>query len=387
MLEPIKKIPYKDSFADRQSNTQKKRKPVSFEHNVNHGSVQIGLQAIANASPNVRHTQSLQAMADESQRVVEEKQWQEVADATTSLQFVQDGSLPTGGELPVQFAPAWKIDNHPDGYMDGFVGVLDGLVRDAAREALNPSDLPDLDGYVALWKDTAIILKAIEDGEIDQEDSDEVAEANAAKSFAAARYGYAIESLACSKAGALTAALPVGCSYQLQASRGMTRPDIVVRHVTDGEIAWLDITSSGSKGHIDRKTGSGWQTKKYVAEILYDPLNPSDIGTGTMSIGAKVARRNAMKRRIKVWENVQKDFRKEFNRKWDENDGTELTSKSSRSDLARNVVGEILGGGRPSPQETKSVIRAVAWSIKDYGFDSGGTKAEGESILRNIYGA
>jgi hypothetical protein len=286
----------------------------------------------------------------------------------------------------VQRMAEWKPNNHTDNYLDGFVDALNTVVQTAATTALEPENLPDTDGYLVLWKDTALVLQAIAADQIDRDDSDELAEAQAAKSFGAARYGYAVESLACGEATTLNAALPANCSYQLQASRGMTRPDIVVRHSTRGEIAWLDITSAASKGHIDLKTGSGWTNKPYVAEITYPVLDFTAIGTGSLGIGARVARRNAIRRRVQAWENVVSSTYQIFRREWEARDGEEQ-NKAGKQTAAREAAAAVLGVGDLTPQATKSLLRAWNLTVTKYGFDSGGTKSEGETILRGQYGA
>ncbi|HET6762365.1 MAG TPA: hypothetical protein VFH27_01805 [Longimicrobiaceae bacterium] len=285
----------------------------------------------------------------------------------------------------VQRDAVWKDNNHPNNYMDGFVTALNGVVQAAATAALDPDSLADTDGYITLWKDTAVILRAIADNDIDTGDPDEVAEAAAARSFGAARYGYAVESLACGESGTLNAALPAGCSYQLQASRGMTRPDIVVRHNVNGEVAWLDITSSGSIGHIDRKTGTGWRAKPYVAEITYPALDPTQVGTSNLSVGERVARRNAIKRRIRQWDALVGAQTRTFRTAWDDQEGASK-NKQGKQQTAREIIAGMLGVTDVTPQVTKSLIRAFSLSVKDYGFDAGGTKAEGESILRTTFG-
>jgi hypothetical protein len=302
--------------------------------------------------------------------------------------LAQRAAGPAGG-VPaglVQRTAEWKDDNHPDDYLDAFVTALNTVVQTAATTALEADSLPDTDGYLTLWKDTAVILRAIADDDLDKDDSDVMDEARAARSFGAARYGYAVESLACGESGTLNAALPARCVYQLQATRGMTRPDIVVRHETRGEIAWLDITSAGSKGHIDRKTGNGWKAKPYVAEITYPVLDPTTIGVSTLGIGERVARRNAIKRRVKAWEDLVWSTYKSFKRGWDARDGDDQ-NKANQQAAARASVAELLGVDEVTPQVTKSLIRVWKLSVKDYGFDSGGTKAEGEEILRSNFGA
>lgn|GEM_PF-2803023 len=86
-----------------------------------------------------------------------------------------------------------------------------------------------------------------------------------------ARFGYAIETLACQAIGDFA-----GLTVNMQVAEGHTRPDIVVFD-GDLQVAWIDITSSQSVGHILKKDGAGWKKRPFVFEVLYDPLNPQEI--------------------------------------------------------------------------------------------------------------
>ncbi|MCD1257434.1 hypothetical protein B5M42_001105 [Paenibacillus athensensis] len=86
-----------------------------------------------------------------------------------------------------------------------------------------------------------------------------------------ARFGYAIETLACQRIGNFE-----GLTVEMQYAEGHTRPDIVVFD-GDFQVAWLDITSSQSAGHIQGKSGAGWKKRPFVYEILYNPLNMQEI--------------------------------------------------------------------------------------------------------------
>lgn len=306
------------------------------------------------------------------------------------------GRLLGRGAAPVQRKQEWKAKNHPDNLLDGFAGALDGAVQAAAAAALEPDSLPDTDGYLKLWKDTTVILRTqqssgtgIDKPGKERIDNDEMseeaqAEAEAAKAFAAARYGYAVESLASSDAG-LGAALPDGCSYQLQATRGMTRPDVVVTHNVRGEIGWFDITSEGNIGHIDQKTGSGWKTRPYVAEITYPVLDISKIGTGNLTIGERVARRNALRRRVQEWKGLLDKFKGDFLSTWDQN-GYGWLDQKGRKEKARETVEQLLGLDKQEPMVIRHVLRAVGLDPNTYGLGAGGSKPEGEAILRDHFG-
>lgn len=282
----------------------------------------------------------------------------------------------------MQRESVWKDDNHPDAYLDTFVGALNTLVGAAATLALSPDGLDDGSGYIELWKDTAVILRRIEDDEIDFDNEDEAREARAATSFAAARYGYAVETLACAETGTLNAALPAGCSFQLQGARGMTRPDIIVTHSAHGEIAWFDITSSGSIGHIDLKTGSGWRTKNYVAEVVYDPLDISAISASNSGIGERVARRNAMRRRIATWQQMTTEISDAIDTAWESADQSTVASRQA---AIRSIVTGLVDVP-DKPEAVKSILRAVGKNVTAYGYTSGGSKSQGEAFLRNHLG-
>ncbi|MES2443199.1 MAG: DUF4157 domain-containing protein [Pseudomonadota bacterium] len=89
--------------------------------------------------------------------------------------------------------------------------------------------------------------------------------------FFYARYGYAVETIAAAHMPSSKGSLTVTTQY----ATGATRPDFVIwdKH---NDIAWLDITSSASTGHILRKQHSGWSTRPYVAEVVYAPPKITD---------------------------------------------------------------------------------------------------------------
>ncbi|NIM17258.1 MAG: hypothetical protein GTO45_35070, partial [Candidatus Aminicenantes bacterium] len=115
--------------------------------------------------------------------------------------------------------------------------------------------------------------------------------------FFYARYGYAVETLAC-KLLQKKDYKPYKLLFQV--SHGHTRPDIVVGWKNQ-EIAWLDITSEGSPGHILKKQGAGWKNRYYVAEIRYDMPTPASLLKGSKKID---------KETLKKLEQVQKQAAK-----------------------------------------------------------------------------
>lgn len=87
-----------------------------------------------------------------------------------------------------------------------------------------------------------------------------------------ARFGYAVETLACN---ALQQQMN-GLTLHTQVAHGHTRPDIVLKY-QDNELAWVDITSENSVGHIKGKDGAGWWNRDYVYEVVYDSLDPAEV--------------------------------------------------------------------------------------------------------------
>ncbi|MFX3636939.1 MAG: DUF4157 domain-containing protein [Candidatus Pristimantibacillus sp.] len=90
-----------------------------------------------------------------------------------------------------------------------------------------------------------------------------------------AKFGYAIETLACHNLGGHG-----GLQAVLQFSQGHTRPDIVIMD-NQFQVAWIDITSGHSEGHIKGKDGAGWKSRPFVYEVLYEPLKLSEILAAT----------------------------------------------------------------------------------------------------------
>ncbi|MFE6775382.1 DUF4157 domain-containing protein [Streptomyces sp. NPDC057702] len=86
----------------------------------------------------------------------------------------------------------------------------------------------------------------------------------------AARFGYAVEALVTS---AIEASNPMtGFTIGAQVAHGSTRPDLVLRANNHAEIAWVDITASGSAGHIYDK-GDWSRDISMFAEVTYPSVN------------------------------------------------------------------------------------------------------------------
>lgn len=105
----------------------------------------------------------------------------------------------------------------------------------------------------------------------------------------AASFGYVIESLV-TEDTPFRPNPPASCSVVPQVTVGGTRPDLVLRKKGGGDIAWLDLTASGSVDHIYSK--EGWDAKiGTFAEVTYPSLGGDTLAlmaenrdnTGTLS--------------------------------------------------------------------------------------------------------
>lgn len=86
-----------------------------------------------------------------------------------------------------------------------------------------------------------------------------------------ANFGYAIEEIACT---GLANSVQHGLKITTQVGHGHTRPDVVAS-IHDTEVAWFDITSVASTGHIRFKSGAGWRMTPYIYELVYPRLRLS----------------------------------------------------------------------------------------------------------------
>ena len=177
------------------------------------------------------------------------------------------GRTPAAGAgLPVQrkalvYKDGSTLGTKNKGILDSIAGTLDKSVGTAVGMIRGNPKLSGYqgNGYTAAWVTTFNAL--LETKKIPE--------------FFYARYGYAVETIA----SALMPSTFGNLAIQTQYAVGATRPDFVV-WADKTDVAWLDITSSGSAGHIRAKQHSGWSSRPYVAEILYDPPNVSDFSSG-----------------------------------------------------------------------------------------------------------
>lgn len=115
------------------------------------------------------------------------------------------------------------------------------------------------------------------------------------------QYGYAVEEYVNIAVQNGTLPPPRGYTISIQETHGGTRPDFVIRNVTNparGDTpAWLDLTSLKSAGHIDKKLGTGWRKMPFVAELFYSPLILGNISmAGDYSIAARAHLNSAIRR-------------------------------------------------------------------------------------------
>ncbi len=143
---------------------------------------------------------------------------------------------------------------------------VDNLVQESYLKALSWEQFHEEGkGYLKTWYKTA---KAYSE------------KPDTLPSFFHARFGYAVETLV--NRVLESANLPL--DVELQATHGHTRPDIVLSEKGSNprnEVAWLDITSEASQGHIFAKDGGGWKNRPFVYEITYPALDPTKILTGS----------------------------------------------------------------------------------------------------------
>jgi len=173
-----------------------------------------------------------------------------------------------------------------DARFDGFIHALADLVADCAQWALAIDNISsDGGGYFDLYLDLAQRQLA---GKLSASDT----------TFLPARYGYAVEKLVEIRLDEIRNLLPASVRAQTQATRGMTRPDLILVHGhaqsrTGTDVVWIDFTADSvtSLGHIFAKASSGWKNKPNVYEITYPPLKPGAITrSGTPAEGVKSRR-------------------------------------------------------------------------------------------------
>jgi Domain of unknown function (DUF4157) len=227
------------------------------------------------------------------------------------------------------------IVNRRDDQLDAFIDDLETIVAHYANAILTHPLVAEIDGYTRRWN---AVYQRFRDGYHDP--------------FLYSAYGYAIESYTLKDLPPLPPGLvQQGWSVHSQVTRGMTRPDIVVMDGDMTEQAWIDITSSASSGHIGNKTGSGWETRPYVCEILYPSLDPDELGVAEMTPEEK-ERHEGDIANLKMESAARAVL---ISRALPDVDG--IYDKRAKRTLCETALGDLFElGGKLTPNATKSVL-------------------------------
>lgn len=180
-----------------------------------------------------------------------------------------------------------------------YIQSIERLAEYAAREMYDVKKYADSRNVkIANWCKTAIMcaeLDPIDQPELYSEYHDILVR----KMYT--QYGYAVEEYVNIAIGNGELSPPQGYAITLQETHGGTRPDFVIRqNDSSGKstmIAWLDLTSSRSAGHIWQKSGNGWRNMPVVAELYYSPLSLNNVSmAGDHSIAARAHLNSAIRR-------------------------------------------------------------------------------------------
>lgn len=208
-----------------------------------------------------------------------------------------------------------------------------------------------------------------------------------------ARFGYAIETLACNG----LAGTHGGLKIDLQVASGHTRPDIVV---SDGvtELAWIDITSEKSKEHILGKDGSGWRRRPFVYEVLYDQLDLKELLASTNDhfyneYGKFAAEEHQIE--YDATEEVRTGARNEFikfrdSNNWETGIGNKTNKKAQTRDFLFTLTGSedmYVEDHRENLKLTKGALHYFGLNSGPFGFKSGEGKESnsvGKEFVRRM---
>lgn len=180
-----------------------------------------------------------------------------------------------------------------------YITSIEDLARYAAREMYDVKKYAHMGNVkIANWCETAIRcaqLDPINQPELYSEQHDILVR------NMYTQYGYAVEEYVNIAVQNKSLPPPRGYTISIQETHGSTRPDFVIGYVTDSgkneTLAWLDLTSIHSSGHIRRKSGTGWQRTPFVAELFYSPLILSNISmAGDYSIAERAHLNSAIRR-------------------------------------------------------------------------------------------
>lgn len=195
-----------------------------------------------------------------------------------------------------------------------------------------------------------------------------------------ARFGYAVEALACM---GLNNTQLYGLNIQTQVAHGHTRPDVVAS-VGGHDVAWLDITSEGSVGHIRGKDGAGWNNTPFVYELIYpqlqlrDLLNTSDDPyfqeMGGFLADERQVELNVKERSSSQLRNLFVNFRDQQG--WTTGTGNQETKRRATRDFfMQEAIGQGIEDEAQSIVQTKGALVALDINPGPYGFNNGGAQS------------
>lgn len=256
------------------------------------------------------------------------------------------------------------------GEMDALAKEIDAAVQLARKQALQWNQCQDgKGGYLDQWAAKAKQYSANPTGKTD---------------FLHSAFGYAIEQLASDRIKGKHGKLFV----ELQQTYGMTRPDIVVSESTGlkREVAWLDITSEGSTGHISNKTGAGWQNRPFVYEIVYPALNPKELLSSEDPYYEELGK--ISRKRVSMEEAETTKVRKKLKRsltkfqndnQWSDTTGNKTNKRAdTRSFLEQDLSMDL---GNTPMQATKGALLQLGFNPGHFGF-TGKDSSETSTVKR-----
>ena len=215
-----------------------------------------------------------------------------------------------------------------------------------------------------------------------------------------AKFGYAVETFVNKS---LKNKSLHGFEVELQKSKGGTRPDIVLNK--DGkEVAWIDITSEDSIGHIKRKQSSSWKTKPFVAEVTYKALDLKEIlNVSGDPVYRAIGNYNAGLQNIVLDETVREETRLSkhlsdlrdhqdpgSNPKkiaWETGFGNAQKKREETREALIKYFGQDQWGKHAinGMKETLHALRVLEMYDGPFGFNRGGIGSEGNAIEKLIY--
>jgi hypothetical protein len=155
-----------------------------------------------------------------------------------------------------------------------------------------------------------------------------------------------------------------GIEMRTQVAKAGTRPDVVLLEEKK-EIAWLDITASGSKDHIFTNK-QGWEDKACV-EVRYDSITHSDFekmksstGEETTDSGSPHWRLKNTRTRMRT-DKLQEEKRNKIVKAWIA--GQEDTLTSLQASKRMNVLKEAWNATFKTPITPKTLM-SVLWAIR-----------------------